>query len=44
MYSIGDKVVHPMHGAGTIKDVKKIVLGGVEREYYVCLLYTSYGV
>ena len=35
MYSIGDKVVHPMHGAGTIKDVKKIVLGGVEREYYV---------
>ena len=35
MYSIGDKVVHPMHGAGTIKDVQKIVLGGVEREYYV---------
>ena len=35
MYSIGDKVVHPMHGAGVIKDIKKIVLGGVEREYYV---------
>lgn len=35
MYSIGDKVVHPMHGAGIIEDVKKIVLGGVEREYYV---------
>ncbi len=35
MYSIGDKVVHPMHGAGIIKDIKKIVLAGVEREYYV---------
>ena len=35
MYCIGDKVVHPMHGAGIIKDVKKIVLSGVEREYYV---------
>ena len=35
MYCIGDKVVHPMHGAGIIKDLKKIVLSGVEREYYV---------
>ena len=35
MYCIGDKVVHPMHGAGIIKDLKKIMLGGVEREYYV---------
>lgn len=35
MYSIGDKVVHPMHGAGIIKDRKTIVLAGVEREYYV---------
>ncbi len=35
MYSIGDKVVHPMHGAGIIKDQKKIMLSGVERDYYV---------
>lgn len=35
MYCIGDKVVHPMHGAGIIKDKKKIMLGGVEREYFV---------
>ena len=35
MYCIGDRVVHPMHGAGIIKDLKKIMLGGVEREYYV---------
>lgn len=35
MYSIGDKVVHPMHGAGVIKDMKEIELGGVKRNYYV---------
>lgn len=35
MYSIGDKVVHPMHGAGIIKDMKEIELGGVKRDYYV---------
>lgn len=35
MYCIGDKVVHPMHGAGIIKDMKKIILAGVERDYYV---------
>ena len=39
MYCIGDIVVHPMHGAGIIKDMKKIMLGGVEREYYmVCFI------
>lgn len=35
MYNIGDKVVHPMHGAGIVKDIKTIMLAGVEREYYV---------
>ena len=24
MYSVGDKVVHPMHGAGTIEEIKEI--------------------
>ena len=35
MYDIGDKVVYPMHGAGTIveKEEKKIL--GELREYYV---------
>ena len=23
MYSVGDKVVHPMHGAGTIEEIKE---------------------
>ena len=35
MYCVGNKVVHPMHGAGIIKDLKKINVGGIEREYYV---------
>jgi CarD family transcriptional regulator len=35
MYCVGDKVVHPLHGAGIIKSMKKITLGGVERDYYV---------
>lgn len=26
MYSVGDKVVHPMHGAGTIEEIKEIEL------------------
>lgn len=35
MYQIGDRVVHPMHGAGIIKDMRTMVIGGMEREYYV---------
>ena len=28
MYSVGDKVVHPMHGAGTIEEIKEIEIVG----------------
>lgn len=35
MYCVGDKVVHPMHGAGVVQDLKTIEIGGVQREYYV---------
>ena len=34
MYGIGDKVVHPMHGAGVIEDIREIELAGVKRKYY----------
>ena len=35
MFSIGDKVVYPIHGAGVIEDIeKKEVLGEVQ-EYYI---------
>lgn len=33
-YSIGDKVVHPMHGAGTVEDIKEIEVGGRKVLYY----------
>lgn len=35
MYSVGDKVVHPMHGAGTIEEIKEIEIVGKKRQYYV---------
>lgn len=35
MYSIGDKVVHPMHGAGVIEGIKEIEVAGVKRKYYM---------
>lgn len=35
MYLIGDKVVHPMHGAGIIEDITQERLAGRRAEYYV---------
>lgn len=34
MYQIGDKIVHPMHGAGVIDSIVSRRLNGVQREYY----------
>lgn len=34
MYQIGDKVVHPMHGAGVIDSIVRRKVNGVLREYY----------
>lgn len=34
MYSVGDNVVHPMHGAGTIEEIRTIEMMGKKREYY----------
>lgn len=35
MYSIGDKVVHPLHGAGIIEEIKEMEIAGTKRKYYV---------
>lgn len=35
MFSIGDLVVHPMHGAGVIDDIVREKVMGSEKEYYV---------
>lgn len=34
MYVVGDKVVHPMHGAGVIEEIKEIEIVGTKRKYY----------
>ena len=38
MFHIGDKVVHPMHGAGIVESVVQKKVNGVTREYYVLKL------
>lgn len=35
MYTVGDKVVHPMHGAGVIAEITEERMRGVTRRYYV---------
>lgn len=37
-FQIGDKVVHPVHGAGILESVVQKKVGGVVREYYVMKL------
>ena len=38
MFSIGENIVHPMHGAGVIDSVVKKKIDGADREYYVLKL------
>lgn len=35
MYSIGDKVVYPMHGAGIIEAIEEKEILGITQKYYV---------
>ncbi|MCI7238264.1 MAG: CarD family transcriptional regulator [Anaerococcus sp.] len=35
MFKIGDKIVYPMHGAGTIDAIEKKEFLGEEKEYYI---------
>lgn len=41
MYLIGDKVVHPMHGAGIIEEITEERLGGKLCKYYVFRMLAS---
>lgn len=38
MFSIGDKILYPMHGAGIIEDIEKKDILGEVREYYILKL------
>ena len=39
MYGVGDKVVHPMHGAGVIDGITQEKLNGRCCTYYVFKMY-----
>ena len=41
MYQVGDKIVHPMHGAGVIDSIVSRKMNGVMREYYQMRLPTG---
>lgn len=41
MFSIGDYVVHPMHGAGRIDDIVEEKIAGVKKKYYVFTMPVS---
>lgn len=41
MYQVGDKIVHPMHGAGVIDSIVSRRMNGVSREYYQMRLPTG---
>ena len=38
MFCIGDKVVHPMHGAGMIDGMVSVRMGGISLEYFVFIM------
>ena len=38
MFQVGDKIVHPMHGAGVIDSIVSKKVNGVVREYYILKL------
>ncbi|MFI3250687.1 MAG: CarD family transcriptional regulator [Eubacteriales bacterium] len=38
MFAVGDKIVHPMHGAGIVDSVVEKKISGITREYYVLKL------
>lgn len=41
MFSVGDKIVHPMHGAGVIQKIEEKKILGEVKQYYVLKLPCS---
>ncbi len=42
MFRIGDKIVHPMHGAGIVDQIVTRKVNGVLRDYYSLKLPLGY--
>ena len=38
MFSIGDYIAHPLHGAGVIENIVSRRISGQQRDYYVLKL------
>lgn len=38
MFNVGDRIAHPMHGAGVVNGIEKRKINGTERDYYVLKL------
>ena len=38
MFCVGDKIVHPMHGAGIVDNIVEKKINGVSRHYYILKL------
>lgn len=38
MFQVGDKIVHPMHGAGVVDSIVTQKMNGVVRDYYILKL------
>ena len=38
VFQVGDKVVHPMHGAGVVESIVQKKVDGVIRDYYILRL------
>lgn len=35
MFNVGDRIAHPMHGAGVIDSIAQRTINGITRDYYV---------
>ncbi len=35
MFNVGDNIVYPMHGAGTISSIEEKMIGGRKEQYYI---------
>ena len=38
MFQVGDKIVHPMHGAGIVDSIVTKKVNGIKRDYYILKL------
>ena len=41
MFKVGDKVVYPMHGVGTIDSIEKKVILGKRNQFYMVTIINS---